>query len=327
MLLGSSARTPYTCNEHQVSSTADVVTAALFVGDLTLDLTMQIDHVPAPDEKVHVTAASETAGGVIANASVACARSGKTARAFVQIGTDTAATQATAGLRDQGVVVETVVAEGRTARVVILIEPHGEKRLLLDPGVSLYPSEAAVTHLDLSGVGWVHTAVYGPAAFLLVERCRRDSIPWSLDLEPATFPDGLDTLAILLPGAVVFCNDRATAAIGLGAEARLIERGVAAVIRTRGSMGAQLITQSGTTTVAAPDLGRVVDTTGAGDCLAGWFIGAHLAGQTMEAALRAAVTAATLSCQGPGAQASYPTVADVERLLVLAPSFPNDEAS
>ncbi len=302
------------------------MTTALFVGDITLDLTMQVDHVPAPDEKVHVKGSCETVGGVIANASVACARSGTAARVFVQIGTDAAAMQATTGLRAQGVDVETVVAEGGTARVVILIEPHGEKRLLLDPGVSLYPGEAAVADLDFSGVGWVHTAVYGPAAFPLVRRCRRASIPWSLDLEPATFPDGLDALAILLPGALVFCNDRAAAAIGLDAEAQLVERGVAAVIRTRGPLGAQLITRSGMASVAAPDLGRVIDTTGAGDCLAGWFIGARLAGRSMEAALQAAVTAATLSCQLPGAQTSYPTAVDVDRLLAVAPHFPAHEA-
>lgn len=300
---------------------------ALFVGDLTVDLTLLIDHVPAPDEKVHVTDAREAPGGVIANAAVACSRSGGASRLMVQVGNDGGAGPAVDGLRQQGVIVETAVVAGRTARVVILIEPHGEKRLLLHPGVSLYPGEAAMAGLDLSGAAWVHTAVYGSSAFSLIDRCRRAGIPWSLDLEPATFPDGIDTLAALIPGAVVFCNDQAAATIGFESDMRLLALGAAAVIRTRGAAGAELVTASGTTNVAAPRLGPVVDTTGAGDCLAGWFIGAHVAGQPMATALRAAVTAATLSCQASGAQTSYPTLSDVDRLLADAASSFSRETS
>ena len=54
--------------------------SALFVGDISVDLTMVIPHVPAPDEKVHVATVSEAPGGVVANASVAAARAGATVR-------------------------------------------------------------------------------------------------------------------------------------------------------------------------------------------------------------------------------------------------------
>jgi ribokinase len=55
----------------------------------------------------------------------------------------------------------------------------------------------------------------------------------------------------------------------------------------------------------------VVDTTGAGDCLAGWFVAGRLRGAIPRAALETAVVAATMSCSQLGAQTSYPTLHDV----------------
>ncbi|MBB3455000.1 ribokinase [Rhizobium sp. BK313] len=303
---------------------------ALFVGDVSLDLTMVADHLPAPDEKVHVDHASEAPGGVVANAAVACARTGASVKALLQMGDDAAADVAATGLRERGVDVEFDTVPGRTCRVVVIIEPHGEKRLLLDPGVSMYPGHAAIERVDLADIGWVHTAVYGDAARLLVEKCRHAGVSWSLDLEPASFPSGIQTLVEMIDGAsVIFCNDRAAAAIGGDPVAMLLALGAKAVIRTLGPIGAQFNAADQIFDVSAPKLASVIDTTGAGDCLAGWFIGETIAGLTAEAALKAAVVAATLSCQALGAQDSYPNQTEVAAVLnqgLPVPKTKNEEA-
>jgi ribokinase len=293
-------------------SNANPVSAtALFVGDVSLDLTMVVDHVPAPDEKVRATETVEAPGGVVANAAVACARTGASVRALLQAGRDSTAAVA-AALAAARVEARIEGVAGRTCRAVIIIDPQGEKRLLLDPGVSMYPSRDAVLQLDLTRIGWVHTAVYADAAVILVEKCRAGGVRWSLDLEPVTFRDGIDALAALIDGAaVVFCNDRAAAAIGGDAAARLLAFGAKAVVRTRGASGARYLSHEADVAIAAPALDVVRDTTGAGDCLAGWFIGETLAGRSPAVALQAAVTASTLSCRALGAQASYPTKTDV----------------
>lgn len=295
----------------------DHATHALFVGDVTIDLTMTASHIPAPDEKVHVTSSIEAIGGVVANAAVACARTGATANAVFQVGDDGTASRIETALADRGVHPLLRSVGGRTSRVVVIIEPHGEKRLLLDPGVSLFPGEPVIAEIDLSGCGWVHTAVYGSAARLLIEKCRSAEAPWSLDLEPASFPNGIETIAAVIDGAaLVFCNDRAAAAIGGDAVSVLQELGAKAVIRTRGARGSEFHSGDRSFSAAPPEIDGIVDTTGAGDCLAGWFIGETLKGQPAEAALRAAVTAATLSCRAFGAQDSYPTKAQVSEYLV-----------
>jgi ribokinase len=289
--------------------------SALFVGDISVDLTMTIDHVPVPDEKVHVAAVIEAPGGVVANASVAAARAGAKVRLLTRVGDDGAGRLAIAGVEAAGVSVNADHADGGTCRVVVLIEPHGEKRLLLYPGASMYPAGEQVARESLAGIGWIHTAVYDPRpAVALIERSRAAGIPWSVDLEPATIPDSIEEIAGFVDGAAaVFVNNRAAARLG-DAPARLLALGARAVVLTRGPQGATLVGPDGRNLSAPAPQVKVVDTTGAGDCLAGWFVAGRLAGLDEEAALRRAVVAATLSCGRAGAQSSFPTPEEVGRV-------------
>ena len=287
----------------------------LFAGDLSLDLTMHMSRIPEPDEKVHVEAFTETAGGVIANASVACALNGVSARALFHAGADAAGERALCEIAGRGVDVSEVERAGANCRVVVLIEPHGEKRLLLYPGDSLFPSIAAATSANLDAVGWMHTAIYGlDAAATLIARCRVSAIPWSIDLEPASFSTGINRLASHLAGAaIVFCNSRAASILGPDPVALLRAMGARAVVLTKGADGATWCDDGGRQHVEAPPI-HCVDTTGAGDCLAGWLIAGLMNGLHPHAAMEDAVLAASLSCTRSGAQASYPDRHDLHHL-------------
>lgn len=308
--------------------------AALFVGDVGWDTTLRVDHVPAPDEKVHVIEATESTGGVTANAAVAAAIAGASTRALMRFGSDAAGARAREQLLSRGVNVAAETTTGPTCHAVIVLEPQGEKRLLLVPGVSMFPTLGAVDRVDLGGVGWVHTAAYDmAAASRLVARCRQAAVPWSVDLEPATFPDGIESLADHLKGAeVVFCNARAATRLGPRPAARLLAMGARSVVFSRGAGGAEwheagrAVVRARATPLASD---HVVDTTGAGDCLAGWFIADRLRGIEPLAALRAAVTAATLSCYAIGAQPSYPGREMVEAAIARTASqiLPRDKES
>jgi len=282
---------------------------ALFAGDVSIDLTMTCAHMPAPDEKVNVDRVVEAPGGVAANAAVACALAGTASRLVISTGDDALGEWLVEQIKTRGVDVFSSVNQGPTCRVVIVLEPHGEKRLLLHQGVSMYPSRQQLARISLNNVGWFHSAVYDiSAAKVMIDRCREQQIPWSFDLEPSTFPGGIETLGDLIDGAaVLFCNARSIEKIGDGAVARLLSMGAASVVETLGSIGARLHTGSGFVDVPAPlAAAAVVDTTGSGDCLAGWFISERLQGIGAEQALRTATAAATLSCQRLGAQSSYP---------------------
>lgn len=280
---------------------------ALFVGDISLDTTLQLGHIPQPDEKLHVRIDNESAGGVISNAALACRLAGGNPVLAVETGDDLFADSLLISLQQAGIEIVSRKMPGRTCRAIVLIEPHGEKRLLLEPGVSLYPSLEWVQSLSLDGIDWVHTAVYGEGAWPLIEQARQRGCKWSLDLEPATFVDGIASLEPLLAGAeVVFCNQRALAQLGENPEQQLLAAGVNAVVSTLGARGASYTTDTDHLEARYPLTPTLVDTTGAGDCLAGWFIACLLAGKSPDAALTEAVFAATYSCERAGAQSSYP---------------------
>ena len=283
---------------------------ALFVGDTVYDSTVRVRRLPGPDEKVVGIEVVDAAGGVVTNAAVACARTGIPARLCSALGTDAAARACHDELVGLGVEADAETVEGAANRAVISLAADGEKQLVLVPGVRMYPSPEACRDLDLDGVAWVHTAVYDVAAAeVLRDRCAAAGIPWSIDLEPATFETGIEALAPHLKGAAVaFCNSRAAAAIGPDPSATLLSMGVAAVVRSDGAAGARWVTLAGEQRVSAPNsVVPVVDTTGAGDCLAGSFVGLMIETGDPAVSLRYAVRAASRSCGALGGHRSYPS--------------------
>ncbi|MET4636780.1 carbohydrate kinase family protein [Kaistia defluvii] len=285
----------------------------LFVGDISLDLSLLAPHMPAPDEKVHCTGSTEGIGGVVTNTAVAFGRAGGDAVLFTPLGTDHASGQMHREAHSLPLEFRPAIVRGGLCRVVTVIEPHGEKRLLLYPGVTIYPELEAIEAASLDGITHVHTACFGPGAALLIERARGLALSWSIDLEPATFPAGIDSLADVLDGATfVFINDRAANSLGDDPVGRLRALGVGAVVRTRGPLGAELHDGDGVLSATPPTALDIVDTTGAGDCLAGWFLAGVAAGWPMERVLARAVTAATIACTRVGAQTAYPTFPEIE---------------
>lgn len=279
---------------------------ALFIGDTVFDTTIRVDHLPGADEKVVGSELADSIGGVVTNAAIACAKTGMPTRLISAIGTDTASEQCREHGARLGVDFQPETVVGQANRAIIALAGDGEKQLMLMPGARMYPSAQACAQVSLDGVDWVHTAVYDPeAASTVLRRCASLGVPWSIDLEPATFPDGIKTLAEQIAGAtVVFCNTRAMRAIG--GHRVLFELGAKAVVCTDGSAGARWCTPGEERVIPAPrNAPPVVDTTGAGDCLAGSFIGLYTETGDPLAALEYAVAAASRSCAVFGGHRSY----------------------
>lgn len=281
---------------------------ALFVGDVTHDLSLDVPAIPEPDAKVSASGLRAGPGGMAVNAAIACHRGGVRTRLLVRTGDDLVGVEALRTLVSTGVDVRGVAVTGPTSHVIVLLEPGGEKRLVLYRGVSMYPGIEQIDGIGLDGIAWVQHAVYdSEAAALLVGRCRTLAIPWSLDLEPSTFPTGIDALAPCLDGAeAVFCNAASFAGIGPDPVARLFDLGVRSVVQTLGAGGAVLHRpRTPARTVLAPCI-EAVDTTGAGDCLAGRYVAGRVRGLAAPDALHDAVRAASLACGEAGTWASYP---------------------
>jgi ribokinase len=286
-------------------------TSAMFVGDISWDTTMVVDRLPGPDEKVIASSLTESVGGVTANAAIACSLAGTSSRLMTCVGADLAGSSAVQAAKAAGLAVSAHTAvDHATCRAIITLDASGEKRLVLAPRAAMYPPAFTVPDLDLDDVAWMHTALYdSDAAALTIARCRELAIPWSIDLEPATIPGTLDELAPHLAGCTtVFVNTRAALRLGPTVTGDLLRLGVHEVVETLGPCGARLTTSQRVLSVPAPVIAApVLDTTGAGDALAGWFIAERLAGDPIDVALRTAVDAASYTVRFHGASASYPT--------------------
>lgn len=290
----------------------------LFAGDVTYDMYVMISHIPAPDEKLFTSGLRGQGGGVVANAAAACAVAGTPSRALLQIADDVFAIAALSLLRTLGVEVVTEVVSGSTTLCTVLIEPHGEKRLLLTPGVSMYPSPSQSRGTDLAEIGWMHSAIYDEeSCSVLVQRCREMGIPFSLDLEPATLASIEDLSKFVDGAAVLFCNTQSARLLGPDAAELLFQKGANAVVFTDGPKGARWV-ESNSSHHVTPPPGAILDTTGAGDCLAGSLVARLMQGASPEEALAYAVAAATIACAAVGAQSSYEVPQVVNAVLNTA---------
>jgi ribokinase len=99
------------------------------------------------------------------------------------------------------------------------------------------------------------------------------------------------------------------------AHATLRNRGVGAVVTTRGAAGAIVTDSDGVTTVLAAPPSDVVDTTGAGDAFAGVVAARLSAGDTLIRACQWGVTAGSLAVRGAGAQDSYPDLPTLTKAI------------
>lgn len=288
-----------------------MVQRALFVGDASWDTSIVVERLPDADEKIVVDHLVDGPGGVAANSAMAFVRTGAPAEICTAVGDDLAATEIVTGLEATGLAVTVERLHGKSSRAVTVLTDGsgGEKRLFLAPGVAMYPSPTAVRGIQLADVGWVHTALYDLTAGLeLADRCRQAGIRFSIDLEPATIPADVSALAPVLQGcAAVMVNRRAKSKLPPDGLHWLVGLVAGEVIETLDADGVRINTSNDSHVINAPKLAQdPVDTTGAGDAFAGWYIAERIVGRGPVEAAETAVAAATYSVQRLGTYPSYP---------------------
>ncbi|HMA47114.1 MAG TPA: PfkB family carbohydrate kinase, partial [Frankiaceae bacterium] len=160
-----------------------------------------------------------------------------------------------------------------------LVEPDGERTLLVDPGTATALRPADVDPAWLSGAGVVHLDGYDllPVRFpdavaAVADLAHARGVPVSADVAAAGrirahgAPAYRDLLARLAPD-VLFCN-------AVEAEALDPVDALAPLVVVHGGAGATRVGRR----VFPVQPARVVDTTGAGDAFAAGFLAARLRG-------------------------------------------------
>lgn len=254
---------------------------------------------------------SRRRGGSAANVAVAAVAAGGAARFIGAVGHDVTAHALEAALVEAGV--EPLLQRGgRSATIVVVVEPDGERTMLPDRAAALSlrdPGAAA-----LNGSAWLHAPAYsllgeplGETTRLLFARARNVGIPTSLDASSvgalsAWGPAESRRRFIDLAPTIVFANEEECGYLSLLNEplpgAILIAKHGAGIAEVRSARG-ELLAQR-----PAHPLPAGIDSTGAGDAFAGGLLVARARGESWEAALAAGHDAAAAHLQRQAASAN-----------------------
>jgi sulfofructose kinase len=263
------------------------------VGLATRDTILAVPEHPPPDGRVVASELVVAGGGPAATAAVTLARLGVDVAFLGVVGDDAAGAFVRSGLAGEGVDIRglRVVHGARTPESVILVGPDGARSIVHRPGdAELEPvdAEADWVHVDHVGFGKAHGRVSVDGG---------NPIP-HLDL---------GDVALYAPTEERLRADfgDADAALAAGAET---------VVVTRGAGGSTAYTRDGAIEAQGVPC-DAVSTLGAGDVFHGALLAFLVRGAPLAEALRAANTAASLSCRALDGRSAIPTLDELQRSM------------
>ncbi len=296
----------------------------LCIGDLDVDVLIEVDRLPTRDGKVNGVVKQKAPGGMAGNVAAALARLGSRVRVLGRIGDDADGAFAVKSLEQVGVDTSFVsrLAGVATFSCISLLTPDGEKSLVKLMTSAYRPDASDVTGAALENVRHLHLTSVGDLALCrrTVDAARSSGATTSLDIERADCPEDASILLDAVKGFdLIFCNAESRAFVDAALE-RPLAGLVAAVVTTLGADGAQVETAEGR--IASPGFTpNILDTTGAGDCFAAACLHARVAARMdWKDALRFANCAAAISTTGLGAQSALPTADQVAAHLSATPT-------
>jgi len=280
------------------------------VGDLIDEIAVRLD---APWRRGSDAAAQITRrrGGSAANVAVAAVAAGGTARFIGAVGEDATAEALQSALLRAGV--EPLLQRGgRSASIVVVVEPDGERTMLPDRAAALSLRDPGP--IALSGGSWLHAPAYsllgeplGETTRQLFARAHDAGIPTSLDASSvgalsAWGPEESRRRFTELAPTLLFANEEECAYL------RLIDQPLpgSILIAKHGAGVAEVRSPNGEQIAALPalPLATGIDSTGAGDAFAGGLLVARARGQSWEDALAAGHAAAAGHLQRQAAESN-----------------------
>lgn len=297
------------------------------VGSLNMDLVIRTPRLPLPGETLSGGPFATYPGGKGANQAVAAARLGAAVAMVGRVGDDAFGEELRAGLIHAGIDAAQVPAAPGMATGVALItvEEGGQNTIVIAPGAN-----ATVGPADIAAAA----STIGAARLLLLQL----EIPLPAITRAAQIARAAGTTVILnpapapagpLPAELLACVDylipnEIEAAALLGGPLPGDPLRAARAVRERTGVGAALITLGARgAAIDSADLAHyqpafpinAIDATAAGDAFIGGFAAALASGHGPAAALRRGCAAGALAATRMGAQASLPTIAELERML------------
>lgn len=278
------------------------------VGDLIDEIAVRLDE---PWRRGSDAAAQITRrrGGSAANVAVAAVAAGGAARFIGAVGDDATADALEAALAHAGV--EPLLQRGgRSASIVVVVEPDGERTMLPDRAAALSLRDPGPS--ALGGGSWLHAPAYsllgeplGDTTTRLFAYAHAAGISTSLDASSVGAlsmwgPEESRRRFAKLAPTLMFANEEESAYLDL------IQRPLpgSILIAKHGAGIAEVRAENGELLAALPahPLPAGIDSTGAGDAFAGGLLVARARGNSWEDALAAGHDAAAAHLQRQASQ-------------------------
>lgn len=305
------------------------MTQVVVVGSINQDYLIRVSSLPALGETVLALDLVKQAGGKGANQAVAAARLGADVGFVGAVGDDADGAQMLLQLRSEGIRTGDVeVVSESTGSAMVYIVDNGDNSIVVVPGANAGLNAArvgrAVRRLCSSASVLVLQAEIAPDVIDVAVRTAVDcGARVVFNLAPfVALPEALLSLA----DPLVLNESEASALLGraVGADvdglaaAVTLQRSLAtSIVITLGPEGAVWADAGDAGACPAPDVERVVDTTGAGDAFIGALATRLAAGATLRESVALGVRAGAFAVARRGAQSSYPALSDL-----VVPSTP-----
>lgn len=297
------------------------------LGIYNADLIFKADRQPIMGETLLGSSFEIGAGGKGSNQAVSAARSGAKVTFISKLGKDNFGDAALAMYAREGmsVLAEQVTGNSTGAAYIFVQNGTGSNAIIVVPGAAGTISPADVErHAEaIRGAAVFVTQLEQPipAATRALDIAKSAGTITILNTAPAA---PLDDGIFRLCDYVTPNESEATGITGVAvtdiATARkagdvLLKKGAGAALITLGGQGALLHTASKSVHIPVFSVGKVVDTTGAGDAFNGGFAAALARGEEPEAAARFGAAVAGISVTRPGAASSVPRLEETLALL------------
>jgi ribokinase len=284
----------------------------IVVGNAAVDTTFEVERLPRPGESVLASAVREDLGGKGLNQAIAAARAGASVVFHAAVGDDAAGAAVEAQLSAERMALTGLVrATGGTDRTTVFVTPDGENAIVTAAlQAQAFPPAAARAAVAQAGAG-DHVLLQGNLSFEATQACAQAARDRGAKVILNPSPIAFDFSGLWSLADIAVVNEEECVALAPerdlpSAARRLVQRGLGAVVVTRGSRDVLLVDEAGSLAVSVRRL-DAVDTTGAGDAFCGTFVAALDSGREVLVAVERGVAAAEIVVTRRGAIASFPT--------------------